>query len=65
MTQHRQYFTVVTSFGFFHFIIFIILLLDFVYFFSQGAAAQHGLWPPHSRGFLIIHNDAKLSVELL
>ena len=30
-----------------------------------GAAAQSGLWPPHSWGFLITHNDASQSVGLL
>jgi hypothetical protein len=34
-------------------------------FVSRGAAAQRGSWPPHSRGFLITHNDAPQSVELL
>jgi hypothetical protein len=32
---------------------------------SRGAAAQRGLWPPRSRGFLITHNDAPQSVGLL
>jgi hypothetical protein len=31
----------------------------------SGSAAQRGLWPPLSRGFLITHNDAPQSVELL
>ena len=35
------------------------------FFFSCGAAAQRGPWPPHSWGFLIIHNDASQSVGLL
>jgi hypothetical protein len=30
-----------------------------------GSAAQSGLWPPHSRGFLITPKDATLSVGLL
>jgi hypothetical protein len=45
----------------------IILLCTFVgiLFFSRGAAAQRGPWPPHSRGFLITRNDAPHSVGLL
>jgi hypothetical protein len=35
------------------------------FFCSHGTAAQRGLWPPHSRGFLITHNDAPQSVGLL
>jgi hypothetical protein len=31
----------------------------------SGSAAQRGLWPPRSRGFLITHNDAPQSVGLL
>jgi hypothetical protein len=34
-------------------------------FFSRGAATQLGPLPPHSRGFLITHNDAPQSVGLL
>ena len=30
----------------------------------RGAAAQRGPWPPHSLGFLIIHNDTPQSVGL-
>jgi hypothetical protein len=33
--------------------------------FFRGAAAQRGPWPPHSRSFLITHNDAPQSVGLL
>ena len=33
--------------------------------FFCGAAAQRGLWPPHSWGFLITHNNASQSVGLL
>jgi hypothetical protein len=33
--------------------------------FFSGSAAQRGLWPPRSRGFLIRHNDAPQSVGLL
>jgi hypothetical protein len=36
----------------------------YLYIFS-GSAAQSGLWPPRSRGFLITHNDAPQSVGLL
>src|SRR5215510_16553320 len=36
----------------------------FIIIFS-GSAAQRGLWPPRSRGFLITHNDAPQSVGLL
>jgi hypothetical protein len=36
----------------------------FVFIFS-GTAAQHGLWPPRPRCFLITHNDAPQSVGLL
>ena len=36
-----------------------------VFFFSRGAAAQRGPWPPHSWGFEITHNDASQSVGLL
>jgi hypothetical protein len=32
---------------------------------SCGSAAQRGLWPPRSRGFLNTHNDAPKSVWLL
>jgi hypothetical protein len=31
----------------------------------SGSAAEFGLWPPHSRGFMITHNDAPQSVGLL
>jgi hypothetical protein len=34
-------------------------------FIFSGTAAQRGLWPPSSRGFLITHNDASQSVGLL
>jgi hypothetical protein len=34
-------------------------------YFVYGAAAQRGLWPPHSRGFLITYNDVLQSVGLL
>jgi hypothetical protein len=32
--------------------------------FFSGSAAQRGLWPPRSRGFLIIHNDKPKSAGL-
>jgi hypothetical protein len=34
-------------------------------FILSGSAAQHGLWPPRSRSFLLIHNNAPQSVGLL
>jgi hypothetical protein len=34
-------------------------------FIFSGSAAQRGLWPPRSRGFLITHNNAPQSVGLL
>ena len=34
-------------------------------FFSCGATAPSGSWPPHSWGFLITHSDASQSVGLL
>jgi hypothetical protein len=42
----------------------------YYYYFSylfifSGSAAQHRLWPPRSRGFVITHNDAPQSVGLL
>jgi hypothetical protein len=33
--------------------------------FLSGSAAQRGLWPHRSRGFIITHNDAPQSVGLL
>jgi hypothetical protein len=38
-------------------------LLLFIIF--SGSAAQRGLWPPHTRGFVITHNDAPQSVGVL
>jgi hypothetical protein len=35
------------------------------YYYSYGAAAQRGLWPPHSRGFRDHTHDAPQSVGLL
>jgi hypothetical protein len=37
----------------------------FIIIIFSGCAAQRGLWPPRSRGFLITHNDAPQSVGLL
>jgi hypothetical protein len=36
-----------------------------LFFFPHGAAAQCGLWPPHSRGFRDHTHDAPQSVGLL
>jgi hypothetical protein len=37
-----------------------IIMLSFTLLFSiiYGSAAQPGLWPPCSRGFVITHNNA-------
>jgi hypothetical protein len=43
--------------------IFPPISFNYLFIFS-GSAAQCGLWPPHSRGFLITH-DAPQSVGLL
>jgi hypothetical protein len=49
----------------------ISLLMVFIFFYYytiiifSGSAAQRGLWPPRSRGFLITHNEAPQSVGLL
>jgi hypothetical protein len=37
-----------------------LIIILFIIF--SGSAAQRGLWPPRSRGFLITHNDAPQSV---
>jgi hypothetical protein len=37
----------------------------FILFIFCGSAAQHGLWPPCSRGFVITHVDAPQSVRRL
>jgi hypothetical protein len=39
----------------------IIIIIIIIF---SGSAAQLGLWPPHSRGFLITHNDAQQTVGL-
>jgi hypothetical protein len=41
---------------------YIIIIIIIIF---SGIAAQRWLWPPHSRGFLITHNDAPQSVGLL
>jgi hypothetical protein len=41
-----------------------VVLICYLLIFS-GSAAQRGLWPPRSRGFLITHNDATQSVGLI
>jgi hypothetical protein len=46
------------SYGQFLIIIIIIIIIS-------GSAAQHGLWHPRPRGFLITHNDAPQLVGLL
>ena len=45
------------------FYIFNSTVIDWTFF--CGAAAQRGLWPTHSRGFWITHNDAPHSAGLL
>jgi hypothetical protein len=40
------------------------VFLSLLFIFS-GSAAQRGLWPPRTGGFLITRNDAPQSVELL
>jgi hypothetical protein len=46
-------------------LLFIYLYLFICLFILSGSAAQRGLWPPRSRGFVITHNDAPQSVGLL
>jgi hypothetical protein len=43
----------------------IIIIIIIIIIVFSGSAAQRGLWPPCSRGFLITHNDAPQSVGLL
>jgi hypothetical protein len=43
--------------------VYIIIIIIIIIIFS-GSAAQRGLWPPRSRGFLITHNGAPQSVEI-
>jgi hypothetical protein len=40
----------------------LLICISFIIF--SGSAAQRGLWPPRSRGFVITHNDAQQSVGL-
>jgi hypothetical protein len=40
---------------------FIIIIIIIIF---SGSAAQRGLWPPRSRGFVITHSDATQSVGL-
>jgi hypothetical protein len=48
-------------------IIFVIIIITIIVtiIIISGSAAQRGLWPPRTLGFLITHNDAPQSVELL
>jgi hypothetical protein len=48
---------------FYPFLLLCLLLLLFIIF--SGSAAQRGLWPHRSRGFVITHSDAPQSVGLL
>jgi hypothetical protein len=47
------------------FIIKAIIIIIIIIIINSGSAAQRGLWPPRSRGFVITLNDAPQSVELL
>jgi hypothetical protein len=47
-----------------HFVPVDIIIISIIIIFTDSAA-QRGLWPPRSRGFLITHNDATQSVGLL
>jgi hypothetical protein len=40
----------------------IIIIIIIIIIIFSGSAAQRGLWPPLSRGFLNTHNDAPQSV---
>jgi hypothetical protein len=46
-------------------IITIIIIIIIIIIIFSGSAAERGLWSPRPRGFLITHNDAPQSVELL
>jgi hypothetical protein len=37
--------------------IIIIIIIFIVVVVVSGSAAQRGLWPPRTRGFVISHND--------
>jgi hypothetical protein len=43
----------------------IIIIIIVIITIISSSAAQRGLWPSRSRGFLITHNDAPQSVGLL
>jgi hypothetical protein len=43
----------------------IISIIIIIIIIFSGTAAQRGLWPPRSRGFLITHNNAPQPVGLL
>jgi hypothetical protein len=43
----------------------ILARTTLLFIIFSGFAAQRGLWPPRSRGFVITHNDALQSVGLL
>jgi hypothetical protein len=45
--------------------IIIIIIITIIIIIFSGSAAQRGLWPPLSRGFVITHKDAQQSVGLL
>jgi hypothetical protein len=42
-----------------------IFIYLYIFIIFSGNAAQRGLWPPRSRGFVITYNDAPQSVGLL
>jgi hypothetical protein len=46
-------------------LLFIFFFFNIIIIIFSGTAAQHGLWPPRPRGFLITHNDAPQLVKLL
>jgi hypothetical protein len=43
-------------------IIIAMIIIITITIIISVSAAQHGLWPPRSRGFVITHNDAPQSV---
>jgi hypothetical protein len=48
-----------------HFNILVVVVVVVVVLIFCGSTAERGLWSPHLRGFLITHNGASQSVELL
>jgi hypothetical protein len=44
---------------------YITLYLIILFITFSRSAAQRGLWPPRTRGFLITHNNAPQSVGIL